>query len=262
VTFSGPTTCGGAPVRRPRVDIGTPWLPSGEGRLLVSGVGVAPFGPRCRAAPGDASGLGVGGCEGGDALVGVQSARVRHHPERGAGEVLGLTPGRRPRAAESRAVRRDPEHRRHQWAVGGHEGLEPGRALGKLLRGELVGAGRRPAYQVGDADPTAYQLGEIVLGHPGQAVSGRWQDPGRDQGRAEAVGRVAEVDLRRRRAQPRVDPDEDQSDPVGDEVGHLDTAEGLELGSGEAGHGRQRAMTASLRGSRPARRGGRPDTGW
>jgi hypothetical protein len=177
--------------------------------------------------------------------MGVEPARVGNHPECGAGEVLGLPARRRSRAAEGRAVRRDAEHRDHPGPVGGHEGLEPGRALDQLPRGELVGPGRGPADEVGDADPSAYQLGEVVAGHPGQAVGGRREEACRHQGRPEAVRRVAEVDLGRRGAQARVDPDEDEPDPRPHQIGHLDTAEGLELGPGEVRHESQPATTAS-----------------
>ena len=68
------------------------------------------------------------------------------------------------------------------------------------------------------------------------AVDVAVDDPRPPQRRIEAVAGMGEVGLRRRRPQPRVDPDEEEAQVRTDEIRNRRVAKGLQLGSGEA-HG-------------------------
>ena len=103
----------------------------------------------------------------------------------------------------------------------GHEGLQAFAPREQLVLAELVCPGGGVRHEVRDPDAARQQRGEIRPAHPGYPVDGRVQQPGRDEGRAEPVGRVAEVDLPGCREQARVDPDEHQPDSRPDEVWHL-----------------------------------------
>ena len=66
---------------------------------------------------------------------------------------------------------------------------------------------------------------------PSDGLTGSVTMPGAQQRGVEAVGRVREVGLHRRGPQARVDADEEQPQVgrLGEQVGHLDVAERLEL---------------------------------
>ena len=168
--------------------------------------------------------------------MGVEPARVGHHPQLGRPDPVGLAADGGSRAAEGGPVRRHAEHRDHARSHAFDQRDQLDGALAQLGRGELVGARRRASYQVGDADPPAGQRGLDLVGHRVGDVDRILDDAGPQQRRVEAVDRVAEVGLGRRGAQARVDPDEQQPGVGADEVGHLRAAEGLQLRPGEADH--------------------------
>ena len=87
---------------------------------------------------------------------------------------------------------------------------------------------------------------------PSDGLIGSVMIPAAQQRGVEAVRRVREVGLRRGGPEPGVDADEQQPEVRAEQVGHLGVAVGLELGAGEAGHGR------SLPRAEPGPAGHRP----
>jgi hypothetical protein len=77
--------------------------------------------------------------------------------------------------------------------------------------------------------PPLDQVRAIGIAHPGDPVDLVLGDPGRGQGRVEAVGGMREVGLDRGRPQPRVDADEQQLQLRPDEIRNLVTPERLQL---------------------------------
>ena len=107
-----------------------------------------------------------------------------------------------------------------------------------LRRGEFVGAGARPRHQIGDADAAPDEVLPVRIAHASGRVDGPLDDSRPQQGGIEAIPRVGEVRLRRGGPQPRVDPDEQQPQAGGDQIGNDATATGLQFSAGEMGHGR------------------------
>ena len=85
-------------------------------------------------------------------------------------EVLGLPAGRRPRVAERGAVRRDPGDRDHARRRTPRPARRARRRLAELLGAQLVGAGRRAPYDVGDADAAGAQAVAVGVGHARRRV--------------------------------------------------------------------------------------------
>ncbi len=173
---------------------------------------------------GRAGGGGVRLGQRGDGLVRVEPARVGHHPELGAGQVLRLASRGRPGQPERRAVRRDAGDGDHARRRTTHQRLEVVPARAQLGGGELGGLGAGPADEVGDPEAAGPQPVAIGVVHAGGLVDGVLEDPGEQQRRVEAVAGVREVGLRGRGPQAGVDADEQQPDVRPEQVGHLGAA--------------------------------------
>ena len=170
--------------------------------------------------PAAIAGAAVGGGERVDRLVGVEPARVRHHPQLGAAERLGLPPEHGVAPTERVAVGRHPGDGDDPRAVLGDEPAQALAALAELDRGQLRRPRRRPGDEVGDADAPLDEVAPVVVGHPRPAVDDPIDHPAAQQRRVEAVAGVGEVGGRGRRPQPGVDADEQQAQAGPDQIRH------------------------------------------
>ena len=105
-----------------------------------------------------------------DGLVGVESARIRDHPQLGGSERLRLATEGRPRLVKGGAVRRDPGDGDDVRTVLGGEVAQPLPSLAQLIGRDLRRPRRRPGHQVGDPDPTIDEVTAVVVGHPDAPV--------------------------------------------------------------------------------------------
>ena len=148
--------------------------------------------------------------------MGVEPARVRHHPQLGAAERLGLAAERGLPAAEGGAVRRDAGDRHHP----GPDPLDQRRPAAGRRRGarSAVSSSARAVARrttLVMPMPRERRCVAVVVGHPGRRVDRPLDDPGREQRGVEAVDRVREVRLGRGGPEAGVDADEEQPEVAG-----------------------------------------------
>ena len=195
----------------------------------------------------------------GDRLVGVEPARVRHHPELGAADAAPAAARASP-FGRSNATRYAviPSTATTRGRCCGDERLRAGR--GPRAAGHLVSSSARAV-----ANGTRLVIADAARdraspGRPRSSPAGRRRAaradrlrpaPGGSGCRGCRSGSASAAVIR-----PGLMPDEHQPHPGPDQVGHLGAAERLQLGTGEAGHGLslpRRTRDARADGRAPAR---------
>ncbi|GAB3406117.1 hypothetical protein GCM10027515_20310 [Schumannella luteola] len=163
----------------------------------------------------------------------IEPARVRHDPQTGPGDPLGLLAGDGLRPAEALTVGGDAGDRDDRGPVLGDEVGEPLGARAQLGAIELVGPCRGAVDEVGDADAGLDDRGPLRVVEARGELRQPGQDAGGDERRVEAVAGMREVGARRGGPESGVDADEQQLQSRAEQRLDRRAAQGVELGACE-----------------------------
>ena len=188
---------------------------------------------RSRSAPAGIPGLPIRRRQTARRLVGVEAARVRQDPQFRAAEPVVLTTLGRLRFGERLPIGREAEHGDNGRLPAPHVALELDSAFAEFGDAQLLGTCARGRNDVGDADPEPEHQFAISLAHALAEIQQARGDAGHVQCRPETVAPPGEVSVDRSSPQPRVDPDEQETNVTVDEVVHHVAMKRGELFSGE-----------------------------
>ena len=163
----------------------------------------------------------------------VEAARVGQHPQLRAAEPGDLATLSGFRFGERLPVRRETEHGHNARLPAPHVCLQRDRAGTQIVEAQLLRTGTRGRHDVGDADREPEHQFAIRVAHAVAGINQVRGDAGCVQRRPEAVAATSKVSVDGSGPQSRVDPDEQQSDAIVDQVVHRLAMERSELRASE-----------------------------
>jgi len=196
--------------------------------------------------------LAVGDRQALDCFVSVETAGIGEDPQLHSPELIALATLDGFRSRERLPIRSETKDGNDPRLPAPHVRLQCRATSAKLVDGQFLGASAGRRDDVGDADTEPEHQPAISLTHSITDVDEMRRDPRSVQRRPESIAATGEVSIDGRGPQSWIDPDEEQSHAIVDEVVDRCAVERFQFGSSEL-HGlsrRPRRLVELLGGHR------------